>query len=120
MENNIENIALDVTEEINKSFEKHEALEVISILEKTLYTYSNVGAMDQAVRSIVYMADGDIKVIKDYCIPHLKYDPRDIIMEAEEKAGNPGHWFSIPFDEMANFSGELPESEEHEDDGLPF
>lgn len=113
-------LASDVIDRIKLDFKESEREEVISILEKTLYTYSNVGAMDQAVRSIVYMADGNIKIIKDYCIPHLKYDPRDIIIEAEEKAGNPGHWFSIPFDEMANFSGELPEGEEHEDDGLPF
>jgi hypothetical protein len=52
----------------------------------------------------------------------MKLDPREILMEAEDKAGNPGHWFSIPFDEMDDFSGELPiqHKDFEEDDNLPF
>ena len=68
------------------------------------------------------MVEGDLYNLRERCLPYLKDDPRDLIREAEEKAGNPGHWFSIPFDEMENFSGELPatEKEESKDNNLPF
>ena len=55
----------------------------------------NVGP-DQLARAMLVLADGDLERLatlkKDYM-----GDPRDVIMNAEAKAGFPGHYFTDPF-----------------------
>ena len=49
---------------------------------------------DQLSRSIVYLSNGNIEQFKKV----ITFDDhRDIIQEAENKNGNPGHYFTIPF-----------------------
>ena len=113
-------LAPDVIDKIKVDFKESEREEAIRILETLNKELSNIGDMYQANRGLVFLSEGSLDKLKNYIFPPSDFEPRDIIIEAEEKAGNPGHWFSIPFDEMDNFSGELPEDEEYEDDGLPF
>jgi len=114
-------LPIDIIQKIESDYSSSEQKEVLNILQNLYQENANVGSMEQAIRGLVYIADSNIQVVKEYCLPYLQHDPRDIIMEAEEKAGNPGHWFGIPFNEMESFSGKLPSNEEeYEDDGLSF
>jgi hypothetical protein len=111
----------DVVSELKRSFDTDKAAEAEKILRNLFAEFYNVGSIPQAIRSIVYLSGDDLSKIRSMCIPYLKDDPRDIIMDAEEAAGNPGHWFGIPFHEMKDFSGELPEDKsKEENDNLPF
>lgn len=111
----------DINHQVQVDFpDKTAFIEVLEILTKLYEDNKNYGPMIQAIRGLVYIAKGDVEIIRSYCVPHLQHDPRDVIMEAEHLAGNPGHWFGIPFDQMESFSGELPETTPSEDDGLPF
>ncbi|MCW3105458.1 MAG: hypothetical protein JWO09_3898 [Bacteroidetes bacterium] len=65
-----------------------------------LFTASlNVGAA-QLSRSILTLSGGQLKEIQNIIGEKLLGDPRDIIMMAEKKAGNPGHYFIPPFEEI--------------------
>lgn len=111
----------DIIQKIESDYNDSEQKEVLNILESLYKDNAKVGSMEQAIRGLIYIANSNIKLIKEYCIPYLQYDPRDIIMEAEEKAGNPGHWFGIPFSEMTNSSNKTPNtSKEHRGDELSF
>lgn len=61
----------------------------------------NVGA-DQMARSIIFLAEGNVSMVKDIFEREFYGDPRDVIMMAEKKSGNPGHFFMITFDEINN------------------
>jgi len=86
----------DIETRINKLFtsekDKLKAKELIlSLWSEKL----NVGP-DQLARSILVISDGDLSKlieIKMNCV-----DPRDTIMEAEGRLGNPGHYLTKPFD----------------------
>lgn len=112
----------DIENRIRQDFSNPEdALSVKEIFGRIIKFGSNTG-IDQVLRSILYLADGSLLEVNKY-YQMYREDPRDVIGEAEMKAGNPGHWFGIPFDEMEGFSGELPETkskEENEGDNLPF
>lgn len=63
-----------------------------------LWTASlNVGPV-QLARSILYLAEGDGAKLAELC-RNLMGDPRDVIMAAERKAGDPGHYFIHPFND---------------------
>lgn len=115
-------LSKDIIEKIKNDYCETDKARIIEIFSKLALENPKVGVMPQALRGILYLADGDVEKLKIICLPYLKYDHRDIIMEAEEKAGNPGHWFSIPFDEMDSFSGELPNQSKdvEEEDNLSF
>lgn len=95
-----------------------DAVAVNEIFSKIVEFGSNTG-IAQVLRSILYLADGNVQEVNRYYLMYCE-DPRDVIGEAEMKAGNPGHWFGIPFDEMEDFSGGLPGIKTDEGDNLPF
>lgn len=109
----------DIKDRIKNDFEFADAIEVEKIFNQIASFGSNTG-VDQVLRSILYLSNGDLANVKKYYSMYCD-DPRDVIGEAEEKAGNPGHWFSIPFDQMDGFSGNLSKGEEDKkEDNLPF
>ncbi|MFY0592830.1 hypothetical protein [Roseivirga sp.] len=79
---------------IQRDFESdRDKVIVIDFLKIIAETKWNVGTQ-QLSRAIVYLIDGDVNNLKKF---DPISDPRDIIMEAEIKAGNPGHYFTKPF-----------------------
>lgn len=111
----------DIAAKISQDFTDEDKDEVRLILTETFTEHHNVGTIIQCIRAILFLSEGDVSKVRDYCLPYLSEDPRDLIMEAVEAAGNPGHWFGIPFDEMEYFTGELPERKSNEEgDNLPF
>ena len=64
---------------------------ILSLWSETL----NVGPA-QLARSILTISEGDLKKIIEIKI-NFYGDPRDVIMDAERKLGNPGHYFIEPF-----------------------
>lgn len=109
-------IPTDVYRKIDSDFNVAERNKIKEIIGNLFDDYEGLGILLQAVRGLLYLSNGDMSKFQHY----LEYDFRDMVQEAEEQAGNPGHWFSIPFEEMENFSGVLPESEEEEGDDFPF
>ena len=89
----------DILDKIVEDFEAPDREQVIAIMEDIKQRNFNVGT-DQIIRSLIFLAKGSTKTLFNTFLPMMKLDPRDIIMEAEEEAGNPGHWFSIPFNKM--------------------
>ena len=67
------------------------------LLRSLWHTSLNVGE-EQLARSILTIAGSDIHVIKKIFDSNFFGDPRDVIMEAEKKTGNPGHYFIKPFE----------------------
>lgn len=55
----------------------------------------NVGPA-QLSRSILMLAEGNVQEVRKLCEGTMG-DPRDVIMAAERKAGDPGHYFIPPF-----------------------
>jgi hypothetical protein len=107
----------DIEKKIIDDFHGEEQ-EIVKLLFQRICQYNTYSS--QVLRSILFLSIGDFKKVIRYYLTY-EVDPRDVIGEAEEKAGNPGHWFSIPFDEMPEFSGKLPNSSEQEvDSDLPF
>lgn len=88
-------IALEIIKRINRDFEStSDKDEVIAFLNSLYAKTLNVGS-DQLARAIVYLLQGDIEQIGKFL--KMNDDPRDIVMKAEQKAGNPGHYFLEPF-----------------------
>ncbi|OEK05418.1 hypothetical protein [Roseivirga misakiensis] len=84
----------DIENKILKDFSSNsEHHSVRHLLEKIALTEWNVGSQ-QLCRAILYLLDGDVSKLKKF---ELISDPRDVITEAENKAGNPGHYFEKPF-----------------------
>jgi hypothetical protein len=74
--------------------EKDEVLDALSrLFDRPL----NVGPA-QLARSVLVITDGDMEAFRTM-IHDLGGDPRDVIMEAEGKVGNPGHAFNTPFED---------------------
>ena len=88
-------IPLDVQKKILEDYpEKNEQHFVEKELLKIINEPISVGE-DQLSRSIIFLADGDLNKFKEV----IRFDDyRDVIVEAENKNGNPGHHFTIPFD----------------------
>ena len=90
--------AKEINDFIEKNFAQAEQSLVIKKIEKIFQTKWNIGA-DQIARSLLYLADHKYSQL----ISLLNFtDPRDLVTDAERKAGNPGHYFNIPFDKMPN------------------
>jgi len=113
-------LPIDILNKVNKDFNSVNQLELKLILNEILSSRLNVGH-HQLIRSLLYLSEGKINNLKNIYIPMMNLDPRDVVMSAEEKAGLPGHYFSISFDEMnANENLVKKEFEELDDDRLPF
>lgn len=82
----IARINMDYTNQVIKK-------SVTEFIEKIYSQRWNVGN-DQLCRSILFLMDGKSSKMADF---ENIDDPRDIIMEAERKAGNPNHYFLKPF-----------------------
>ncbi len=90
----------DILNKIDQDFDHEDKQEIKDLLTELYAHMHKDGPIIQAIRGIIFLADKDAERIRDLCIPYLQREPREIIVEAEEKAGNPGHWFNIPFDQM--------------------
>ena len=92
-----DHLPVDLTKRIREDFESPiEQEKVIRSLVKL--EQINVGR-DQLRRGIVFLADGDYKEFeklrKSFC-----GDPRNLLVKANRKSGDPEYWFSRPFEEM--------------------
>lgn len=111
-------IAEDIYEKIKKDFRPDEMDEVINLLKKTVGGGLNVGE-GQFIRSLLFLANGNVQHLKKK-ISNMS-DPRDIVGEAEMKSGDFGHWFSIPFDEIAQLIQiEIKKMQEDQDSESTF
>lgn len=89
------NIPIDILNKIDLLFQtEFSRKEAQQILSSFWHKKLNVGA-EQLARSILVLSDGDLNILKDISV-HMRGDPRDLIMQAERKLGNPGHYFTIP------------------------
>jgi len=87
----------DINARIVQLFPSSHDRQHVRELLKSLWVISlNVGP-DQLARSILILSNGQISEIEYIFSTHFSGDPRDIIMEAESKIGNPGHYFIQPF-----------------------
>jgi len=90
----------DIEEKINQLFLLSEENQEVKVLVQNLWSiYLGVGA-DQLARSILVLSEGNISKLRDIFLQEFYGDPRDVIMMAEYKVGNPGHYFIPTFDEM--------------------
>jgi hypothetical protein len=114
----------DIINKINNDFSKEHINEITALFEDIFLNISIVGG-SQLVRSLLYLSNGNINLLKEYYLPMMKADPRDVIMEAEENSGSQGHYFAFPFDEIEKGIDEeslkrLNEYNEDYNDGLSF
>ena len=87
----------DIENKIEQLFHSYTDRQEVQKLLLTLWTTSlNVGA-DQLARSILILSDGQLFEIKKIFASEFYGDPRNVIMSAEAKIGNPGHYFIQPF-----------------------
>ena len=89
----------DIENKIDRIFAVTERAEIKRLLLDLWSRNLNVGA-DQLARSILYLSDGNLDKLRTIFEKEFYGDPRDVIMMAEEKAGNPKHYFIISFDEI--------------------
>ena len=87
----------DLTKRIYEDFESPLEQEKV-ILSLVELKQINVGR-DQLRRGIVFLADGDYEEFKKLR-KSFRGDPRQLLIEANRKAGDPDYWFSRPFSEM--------------------
>ena len=110
----------DIENRIRQDFNNPRDITSVNEVFSRIVKFGSNTDVDQVLRSILYLSDGSVSEVNKYYQMYCE-DPRDVIGEAETRAGNPGHWFGIPFDEMEGFSGELPERKSNDGgDNLPF
>lgn len=87
----------DIKNRIDKLFSVASDRQEVERLLLSLWTISlNVGE-EQLARSILVLSDGKISEVKNIFKTNFFGDPRDVIMSAEAKADNPGHYFVDAF-----------------------
>lgn len=92
----------DIDIKIDQLFARSADRQEVRKLLSGLFSASlNVGPA-QLSRSILMLSDGKLAEVKNIIEQKFFGDPRDIIMMAEKKAGNPGHYFIPSFSEMEN------------------
>ena len=90
----------DILIKIDEMFpEKEDNITAKNLIEDIRETTSNVG-YPQLIRSILTLSEGNLSVIRKIVDSDYYGDPRDVIMRAEKKLGNPGHYFIPAFDEI--------------------
>jgi len=89
----------DIIQRIREQFpNEEERREAENIISGLWHTPLNVGPA-QLARSMLVLVDGDLNELR--IVSETFYgDPRDVIMSAEKKAGNPGHYFVPAFNEI--------------------
>jgi hypothetical protein len=100
-------LSTDIIEKINFDF-KGDADRAETFIKKLIMDGGMKGT-EQFIRSLIFLANGNFDQLRSLRLSID--DPRDLIMRDEEAAGNPGHYFIIPFSEMDSFSGELPNND---------
>ena len=71
-----------------------------NLVEEIRQATTNVG-FAQLIRSILILSDGNVSGIRKIIQSDFYGDPRDVIMKAEQKLGNPGHFFVPSFEEIS-------------------
>jgi hypothetical protein len=69
------------------------------LLEEIRLATANVG-FAQLIRSILTLSDGSLSAIRKIIQSDFYGDARDVIKKAEDKLGNPGHFFIPAFEEI--------------------
>jgi hypothetical protein len=72
------------------------------LVENIRYTTANIGYA-QLIRSILILSEGRLSAIRKIIDSDYYGDPWDVIMKAEQKLGNPGHYFIPAFEEIDQF-----------------
>jgi hypothetical protein len=86
----------DIKNHLDKLFPAISDRQEVERLLLSLWTTSlNVGE-EQLARSILVLSEGKILEVNNIFNSDFMGDPRDVIMSAEAKAHNPGHYFSDP------------------------
>ena len=83
----------DIQKYVTDHFPLKDQQQVFFLMEELSNKSWNVGT-DQLLRSLLFLSKGDIGKLNDL-LPIE--DPRDIILLAEQEAGNPGHYFINSF-----------------------
>lgn len=91
-------LPIDIAQKIATDFSQNDIKEALKISMRVYKADSIVGG-DQLVRSLLYLAGGDLQLLKTE-LNYSRDDPRTIILHAEQANGNKGHYFSIPFNKM--------------------
>jgi len=112
-------IPFDIFSKVKESFKEQEVEEVIDVLETLYQEDHDLELMISCARAILFLASGNIEAVKDLCLPNLKNEPSQIIAHAEQLAGNPGHGFSIPFDQIASLSENFSDKEKKQNTTNP-
>ncbi|WP_020534508.1 hypothetical protein [Lewinella cohaerens] len=87
----------DIVERVKRDFQKEEAAFIFDQISFGRRVKS-IFYTDSCIRAVVYLANGNVL---EFCKILLRsYDYRDILMEAEQKSGNTGHYFHVSFDEI--------------------
>jgi hypothetical protein len=82
-------IPKDILSKIDELFpEKEDHLTAKNLIEDIRESTTNVG-YPQLIRSILTLSDGNLSVIRKIVDSDYYGDPRDVIMRAEKKLGNP-------------------------------
>ena len=87
----------DIKNRLDKLFPIASDRQKVERLLLSIWTTSlNVGE-EQLARSILVLSDGNVSEVQNIFNSGFMGDPRDVIISAEEKADNPGHYFTDPF-----------------------
>jgi len=70
-----------------------------NLLEGVTQATANVG-FAQLIRSILTLSEGSLSSIRKIIQSDFYGDPIDVIMKAESKLGNPGHYFVPAFEDI--------------------
>jgi hypothetical protein len=87
-------LPVDVDTKIRSDFSSvDDQREVSGLLVDLWHQPLNVGPA-QLSRALFVLAEGNVSIMRALC-NELMGDPRDVIMAAERKAGDPGHYFIL-------------------------
>ncbi|MFN5417829.1 MAG: hypothetical protein ACK5B9_12295 [Flavobacteriia bacterium] len=87
----------DIEKKIYQLFSNEKERKEVENKIKSLYSKNWGVGFDQLTRSIIFLSDGKLEEFKNII---KEMEPRDLILDAERKAGNPKHYFCIPFDKI--------------------
>ena len=73
-----------------------------NLVEEIRLATANVG-FAQLIRSVLILSEGNLSLIRKIIQSDFYGDPRDVIMKAERKLGNPGHYFIPAFEEIDQY-----------------
>ena len=92
----MDTLTTDIAQKITELFVHDGERELVTQLMLNIWKANlNVGA-DQLARSILILSDSCVEAVQKMT-SDFNGDPRDVIMQAEMKMGNPGHYFIHSF-----------------------